>query len=80
LPYKNGSFNNISAKIQPIDQISMALVYLSIPNNNSGALYHNVTTTGVNYLEGLYLLANPKSHIFNTPLLLYKIFDGLRSQ
>jgi len=58
----------------------MALVYLSIPNNNSGALYHNVTTTGVNYLEGLYLLANPKSHIFNTPLLLYKIFDGLRSQ
>ena len=36
-----------SANMHPTAHMSIALVYVSHPNNNSGALYHNVTTFGV---------------------------------
>jgi hypothetical protein len=34
--------NNISAKIQPIAQISTVVLYSDNPNITSGALYHKV--------------------------------------
>lgn len=52
-----------------MDHISILNEYLSLPNNNSGARYHKVTTIGVKSLQGGYdnVLANPKSANLNIP-------------
>ena len=46
-PWKMGLFKINSPNKQPILQISISGPYLLTNNNNSGALYHSVTTTGV---------------------------------
>ena len=66
--------------MHPTDHISIAGEYFLYPNSNSGARYHNVTTTGVYFLIGLLnYLARPKSHSFKVPLLLNRILEVLRS-
>jgi hypothetical protein len=56
----------ISAKIQPIDQISIGVEYYIEPKSISGALYHKVTTSWEYGRTGMVkVLANPKSAIFN---------------
>jgi hypothetical protein len=68
-PPINGSPNNNSPIVHPMDHISILNEYLSLPNNNSGARYHKVTTIGVKSLQGGYdnVLANPKSANLNIP-------------
>jgi len=43
-PRKIGRREAISAKMQPIDQISTGVEYLGEPSRTSGARYHSVTT------------------------------------
>jgi hypothetical protein len=45
LPGNNGRPFDISAKIHPIDQMSMGVEYFFEPNNTSGARYQRVTTS-----------------------------------
>ena len=66
--------------MQPMLQMSMGLAQRSWPRSSSGAQYQRVTTTGVNYLLGLYSLARPKSHTLRVPWLLQSRLLGLRSQ
>ena len=64
-PGKRGFINNNSPKIHPQDQTSIAVEYSLIPSNNSGARYHNVTTTAVYACNGdPYSRASPKSPTF----------------
>jgi hypothetical protein len=44
-PSKRGLFVIISAKMQPIDQMSIGVEYSSDPNRISGARYQRVTTS-----------------------------------
>ena len=46
-PGKSGRLDNISARIQPTDQMSMALLYPLELSIISGALYHLVATYSV---------------------------------
>ena len=43
--WKSGLLFAISAKMQPIDQMSTGHEYLLAPKRISGALYHRVTTS-----------------------------------
>ena len=53
--------------MQPADQASTGVEYSFDPSNNSGALYHNVTTSFVYGLIGIpNALASPKSAIFKS--------------
>lgn len=79
LPGNSASLFNSSAKMQPTDHMSIAVVYSFAPSNSSGALYHNVTTSCVMLPMGLpYFLANPKSatlispRLFSSKLLVFK--------
>jgi hypothetical protein len=69
LPGKRGLALNISAKIQPTDQTSIALVYSLKVNIISGALYHLVATYSVMKLacssDRLVDLAKPKSQTYS---------------
>lgn len=44
-PGNNGPILDISAKIQPTLHISMAVEYVFVPSNTSGARYQSVTTS-----------------------------------
>jgi hypothetical protein len=67
-PGNKGLPLSISAKIQPIDQTSMALVYSLNVSIISGALYHLVATYSVMKLacssDRLVDLAKPKSQTY----------------
>ena len=53
--------------MHPILHNSTLVVYTSFPNNISGALYHNETTSFLNvFIGNPNPLANPKSAIFKT--------------
>ena len=70
----------ISAKMQPTDQISMALEYFCEPRRTSGGLYQSVTTSCVNPLTGIpEALANPKSASLRMLSFDMSRFCGLRS-
>ena len=43
-PWNKGLLFTISAKMVPIDQMSMGQEYLGEPSRTSGALYQSVTT------------------------------------
>lgn len=43
-PWNSGLCTNISAKMQPIDQISIFGVYLLVPRRTSGDRYHKIVT------------------------------------
>ena len=60
----------ISAKMHPIDQMSIGVEYSFAPSKISGALYHRVTTSWVYVLTGKpKALAKPKSANFTFPSL-----------
>jgi hypothetical protein len=64
-PGKRGIPDAISAKIQPILQTSTDVLYRLAPSNNSGARYHNVTTSNVYGPLGIAdRRAKPKSASF----------------
>ena len=66
--------------MNPIDQISHFVVYF-VFFNIWGAMYNGVPTIECKSLLSKWStnLANPKSASLNSPLLLTKIFAGLRS-
>ncbi len=71
----------ISAKMHPIDHISIEKLYLSFPNKSSGERYQSVTTTGVYalFFPSKIYLPKPKSQTYNKPSLLYRILEVFRS-
>ena len=70
----------ISAKMHPIDHMSMGVEYSLAPSKISGALYHNVTTSWVYVLTGRpKALARPKSASFTFSSLSMSKFYGFKS-
>jgi len=75
----------ISPKMQPMDHMSTALVYLLDPKSISGALYHLVATYYVmigsvtDWFIDAIDLASPKSASLARQSESNKIFDGFRS-
>src|SRR5271156_5363398 len=84
LPGKRGLPLNISARIQPTDQTSMALVYSLNVSMISGARYHRVATYSVMKPElsswEAAERARPKSQTFKSQLAFKRRLDGLRSR
>lgn len=66
--------------MQPTDQTSMAAVYSEQFSNNSGALYHLVTTYSVMKSVSDVVLASPKSQIFRSQLESRSKLLGFRSR
>src|SRR5450432_1102528 len=83
-PGNRGLPLNISAKIQPTDQTSMAFVYSLKVNIISGALYQRVATYSVMKPElsswEAAERARPKSQTLRSQLALRSKLDGLRSR
>ena len=73
-PGKSGRLDNISARIQPTDQMSMALLYPLELSIISGALYHLVATYSVKIplwsCSGSATRANPKSQIWRDKIII----------
>ena len=76
----------ISPRMQPIDHISTAFVYLLDPSSISGALYHLVATYSVmmgsatDWLTEAMDLANPKSASLARQSESNSMLEGLRSR
>ena len=80
-PWNSGSFPSNSPMMHPKLHTSIAVSYIFVPSNNSGALYHKVTTTRVYARSGsLYCRAKPKSQIFSSPRLFTRTFDVFKSR
>lgn len=75
---------NISARMQPTDQTSMAFVYSLKVNMISGARYHRVATYSVMKPElsscDAADRARPKSQTLRSQLALSSKFEGFRSR
>mmetsp|Transcript_36652 Transcript_36652/g.90504 ORF Transcript_36652/g.90504 Transcript_36652/m.90504 type:complete len:280 (-) Transcript_36652:472-1311(-) len=81
LPGNSGFPLSISAKMQPMLQMSMAGVYLVKKDpHSSGARYHRVTTYSVMYSCSLLVRARPKSQILRSQLALSSRLEGFRSR
>lgn len=66
--------------MQPTDQMSMAAVYSEQLSNNSGALYHRVTTYSVMKSVSDVVRASPKSQIFRSQFELRSRLLGFKSR
>ena len=84
LPGNRGLPLSISARMQPTDQTSIALVYSLNVNMISGARYQRVATYSVMKPElsswDAAERARPKSHTFRSQLALSRRLDGFKSR
>lgn len=84
LPGNRGFPLSISARMQPTDHTSMALVYSLKVNMISGARYHLVATYSVMKPElsswEAAERARPKSHTLRSQLALRSRLEGFRSR